>query len=268
MSPTAIPGNLLLKNGMVITGEQKNNWTPAAITTALWLDAADASTITESGGAVSQWDDKSGNSRSLTQATPANQPSYSLGGLNGLNALSFDGAASFIDNAAIGLPIGGSARSMFVVYKPLRTTSTNTLAGQGSVSLLVASWFALQFRSPLGDPYFAGYASDIGGGPATITTTPKIAEIVYNGTTGTLFGTGNQYNTETRALNTLGNSFVVGRNSSGTEYGNALIGEIVFLSFAATTDVRQKLEGYLAHKWGLTANLPADHPYKTAIPVP
>jgi hypothetical protein len=33
----------------------------------------------------------------------------------------------------------------------------------------------------------------------------------------------------------------------------------------STTD-RQKLEGYLAHKWGLAANLPADHPYKSAAP--
>ena len=30
---------------------------------------------------------------------------------------------------------------------------------------------------------------------------------------------------------------------------------------------RQKIEGYLAHKWGLAANLPADHPYKTEAPL-
>jgi hypothetical protein len=33
-----------------------------------------------------------------------------------------------------------------------------------------------------------------------------------------------------------------------------------------TTADRQRVEGYLAHKWGLTANLPADHPYKNAAP--
>lgn len=31
------------------------------------------------------------------------------------------------------------------------------------------------------------------------------------------------------------------------------------------TDV-QKAEGYLAHKWGLTANLPVSHPYKSSAP--
>lgn len=29
---------------------------------------------------------------------------------------------------------------------------------------------------------------------------------------------------------------------------------------------RQRLEGYLAHRWGLTGNLPGGHPYKTAPP--
>ena len=31
------------------------------------------------------------------------------------------------------------------------------------------------------------------------------------------------------------------------------------------TDV-QKAEGYLAHKWGLTSNLPVSHPYKSSAP--
>ena len=28
----------------------------------------------------------------------------------------------------------------------------------------------------------------------------------------------------------------------------------------------QKAEGYIAHKWGLESNLPADHPYKSEPP--
>ena len=31
------------------------------------------------------------------------------------------------------------------------------------------------------------------------------------------------------------------------------------------TDV-EKAEGYLAHKWGVTSLLPADHPYKSSSP--
>jgi hypothetical protein len=45
-------------------------------------------------------------------------------------------------------------------------------------------------------------------------------------------------------------------------------GEFIALSTTASTDTRQRIEGYLAHKWGLDANLPSDHPYKTNAPAP
>jgi hypothetical protein len=48
--------------------------------------------------------------------------------------------------------------------------------------------------------------------------------------------------------------------------GNALVGEMIICGTALSTDDRQKLEGYLAWKWGLAANLPADHPYKLNPP--
>jgi hypothetical protein len=32
------------------------------------------------------------------------------------------------------------------------------------------------------------------------------------------------------------------------------------------TDTREKIEGYLAWKWGLEGNLPIGHPYKSAAP--
>jgi hypothetical protein len=56
---------------------------------ALWLDAADTATIVESGGAVSQWNDKSGNGRNAVQATGANQPTTGAETLNGRNVLSW-----------------------------------------------------------------------------------------------------------------------------------------------------------------------------------
>ncbi len=52
-------------------------WTPADISTALWLDASDAATITlNATNTVSQWNDKSGNGRNVTQNTLTNQPYY------------------------------------------------------------------------------------------------------------------------------------------------------------------------------------------------
>jgi hypothetical protein len=57
-------------------GSKLPNWTPAVLSTALWLDAADASTVTLNNLTASQWNDKSGNARNVLQATAANQPLY------------------------------------------------------------------------------------------------------------------------------------------------------------------------------------------------
>jgi hypothetical protein len=55
-----------------------------------WWDASDAATITDAGsGKVSQWDDKSGNGRHVTQASPGNRPTTGIRTINGLNAIDF-----------------------------------------------------------------------------------------------------------------------------------------------------------------------------------
>ena len=46
-------------------------------------------------------------------------------------------------------------------------------------------------------------------------------------------------------------------------YANYTLYEVIFLEDDSSI---QEVEGYLAHKWGLEASLPADHPYKNATP--
>ena len=53
----------------------------------VWLDAADTGTITQSGGAVSQWTDKSGSAYAFTQATAAYKPTTAAATQNGKNVL-------------------------------------------------------------------------------------------------------------------------------------------------------------------------------------
>ena len=46
--------------GVMGAAHRNNSWTPASLSgLTLWLDAADASTLTTSGGTVTQWRDKS-----------------------------------------------------------------------------------------------------------------------------------------------------------------------------------------------------------------
>ena len=45
------------------------------------------------------------------------------------------------------------------------------------------------------------------------------------------------------------------------------VGEIIGLSATSPTSDRQKIEAYLAHKWGLNGKLPSNHPYKLGHPL-
>jgi hypothetical protein len=77
-------------------------WTPAQLGSdlALWLDADDASTVTLNGSTVSQWSDRSGNGRNITQSAAANQPAYVTGQLNAKPIIRTDGISDFLVNAS------------------------------------------------------------------------------------------------------------------------------------------------------------------------
>ena len=63
------------------------------------------------------------------------------------------------------------------------------------------------------------------------------------------------------------NAFNLSSFGNGTgEFYDGKIGEIILLNSLSTSDERQILEGYLAHKWGIESELPSDHPYKISAP--
>ena len=61
----------------------------------------------------------------------------------------------------------------------------------------------------------------------------------------------------------IGGSFNTGWSLSQLWQGGLC--EVVITTTLSTAD-SERLEGYLAHKWVLTAELPAGHPYKTTPP--
>jgi hypothetical protein len=94
-----------------------------------------------------------------------------------------------------------------------------------------------------------------------------------NGGAGTTTSTGfSQATYDTNVTQTWNSSAatgfqVGGRQRTETAYGNKYISEVVGCNTKLSTDDRQRLEGYLAWKWGLVANLPSGHPYKIKPPV-
>ena len=77
----------------------------------------------------------------------------------------------------------------------------------------------------------------------------------YNGT----IVTGNAGNSQSQGV-------TLGCFSQGVYYLKGDLGEVVIYSQALSTSNRQAIEGYLAWRWGLQANLPVSHPYYSAPP--
>ena len=224
-------------------------WDPASITTALWLDAADASTVTTVSGAVSQWNDKSGNARHAIQPTAGSRPTYLTNTLNGKNVINW-----------------GSA--------------INSLALSGSFSGNPARWYGVALWS--GGGTFNEYNGLVGFNQA------NSADVVYGSPGSTSLFSGSLFlNGSTSAvsnvLGTMQNPFIfatnetptasrtvynIGYGVSGNRGWRGYIAEVFVTTTILDIILKQKTEGYLAHKWGLTASLPADHPYKVNPPAP
>ena len=250
-------------------------WTPESITTALWLDAADSDTITEVSGAVSQWDDKSGNDRHAAQSASGSRPTYTSVKLNSRNVVTFDGTDDWL----------GCANSIFSDqlsfswFAVVRRSTTDTIGGlfceRVASNSAAVQFLAVDTTSVLNRPGAASASGNIEQTEyVSLPTTPQIVGSVQAATFGSAFRNGLQVatNTATKAALTFRPLLLGGQYDSEAgsvawqQFWPGYIAEFVVTMSTMSTSDRQKLEGYLAHKWGLAANLPSDHPYKQHAP--
>lgn len=230
-------------------------WTPARLQTALWLDAADSSTITLNGSNVSQWNDKSGNGRNVSQATAASQPTYSATGWESSKpAIVYNN--KILENTTASLKL--IARSLFVVVK--ETTRSNS-----------ARVFTV--KTAAGNDYdqTTGYVATVGSpadsnnfdlaGSTGISyrclSSPNeaafgIYEEVKQAGIGSLYRNGTLKSTDNSFTEFASNSAGGFRVGAGYSW-SGLIGnivEVIYLESTVSTAERQLIEGYLAWKWG------------------
>ena len=59
----------------------------------------------------------------------------------------------------------------------------------------------------------------------------------------------------------------IGSKQGNRQYISGLVGEFIIVADDVTDETRQKIEGYLAWKWGLQDDLPEGHPYETGAPI-
>ena len=255
---------------------------------ALWLDAEDAASVTLNGTTVSQWNDKSGNGYNVSNATAATQPDYLATGFNGKPTLQVVGG-DFLERGttALGRNVGGITCAIVGLHPAGQTfvpnaaevfISTSIVSGatrfamSPNVSTSTINRYALAGRRDDADSYASASSSTDSlanrGNPWI-----RVAQRAYSDGVANHWTDGTQdMANATVGVQTAGNtsdtdslrlSIFSGANAMPT---GTQLSEIVLTHSTMTNDDRQKLEGYLAHKWGLTANLPVSHPYKTKPP--
>ncbi len=225
--------------------------------TQVWLDAADATTIVRSGSTstITSWTDKSGLSNS---ATAVNNPQY----IPTDNAVYFNNASSQYFTLPNGsLPFGNSSYSYYI----LLNLSTNT-SGSGSFLGGGAAATNQSFNLRAGDTantirnYW--YNNDIQTtnlytmntkvfvGASFSTNSIRYLTLNYQSTVSDTPTARAQVSTN----NTLGRTVV-------NEYFQGRIYEMLVFSTLHGLYDRQKIEGYLAWKWGNQSFLPPSHLY-------
>jgi hypothetical protein len=227
----------------------------------LWLDAADYGTLSFSTGSnVTQWNDKSGLANNATQSTSNARPLYTT--LNSRPAVVFGGLPTYTKTFMTLSNITSVPISIFMV-----ATSTENLTNTFYISLGVFP-NAIYVRQ-LFDPNFFGI--DGGSGGQYISTVRDLNPHVWSFTLPAsangvfaLDGTVVATSGFTLGANTTFTSNSLGTWNQQPTDGNVRggISEAIIINRALSTADRQRVEGYLAWKWGLVGSLPSTHPYK------
>jgi hypothetical protein len=235
-------------------------WTPSEISTLAWYDMTDTSTIYFRDGIyVNRIDDKSGNELNLTQDTGANQPIIDTRTIGEYQALEFQGAQDIFRTD--GQPDGDV--TIFVVVNIDVLVGSQIYSNDGSGGNKTRQYIGSNFV-------------DFGGPNVLSMPTASGNDYIIMGRCddeggSTVHGYRINGGEETTAITTrtTPNSVIrLGSYASVNNWYDGLLGEVIVINSLLSDDDRQKVEGYLAHKWSLTGNLPSNHPYKNSKPLP
>ena len=227
---------------------------------AVWFDGADQSSMTFSSSRITQWNDKSGNAR---HATPTGLgPVYTSNIFNGFSAPVF---ASTPMRTPSYLITTDSKLSIFVLCKQ---TGTSGGAGNGEILNITPEWWHFDLYNQtstgtLGLVYSGGGASFTNY--AINNGTNVFISLITNGLSINGFLNGTSVFDTTLAnngysLNNLTSQWAI----SDARFAGPIC-EILIYNSTFTTSQRQQVEGYLAHKWGLST-LPSTHSFKPFPP--
>ena len=229
-----------------------NDFSPISIPGfQLWLDGADRGSMTLSGSNISQWRDKSGSSNHFT---PTSGTPTSISD-NGMNVVNFTSGTIMSSTNQITFT---TSSALFIVSKITGVVNWGNML-VGFTNILGSDYSIRFFEYILRGTDGNGNQGDFANGTFYV-----------NGTFNPSFGSSTYLNTysliATVAPQGSGTSYVTLSSAFMSRNFIGNIAEFLYYPGGVTSSQRQTIEGYLAHKWGLTASLPAGHPFKTIKP--
>ena len=263
-------------------------WSPGIdITPAIWLDASDTSSYSVSGSNVTSVTDKAGNAIVNITGSPNTNTT-----LNGLKTFSFDSGstedfhtnevlqASSGNHWAIGVWQWNSVNDTKDSFWSTENNTVNAVTAKRDYA--VSSGDNSNFNGELDLDSLTNnrISSTIGDKKAFTTTfgssnTWRILGVFFNKAGNQIGARLNGANAFT-PVNDYDRSLTpnldlrIMRNRTSIRLSGKMAEFFSVADVPGTggTDIStfESAEGYLAHKWGLTSNLPSDHPYKNNAP--
>ena len=253
---------------------QGRTFAPSVLAPSLvaWWDADDLSTIAVSTG-VSEFRDKSGNGRHLSQATGSRQPALNIGDNNGRNSIKFTRSSNQLLTLSNFITTG--ATNILAIFAMIKYSTTGTLTtdeqriidnngGNGIVwrdapaaanqpFQVVRNVTALSDTSKTGDDTWK-----------VISTSHRATSPVGD----TIFVNGTQKATNSVSTLTLNADFGVGARPSAptTNNFNGSLSELIIVTDTSAY-TRWRIEGYLAWKYGTVGTLDAANPFLSRPPM-
>ncbi len=233
-------------------------WTPAALPNLRAWYKADAITGIADEGSVATWPDSGPGEFAATQGTADKQPTYeSSATINGLPSVEFAGGN---DVLATALTASVIEQSVLAVIDRSTSATVRVMLGSaadGGRTFRLNTTHNLQI-------VVAGGAT-IATGSNTVGSGVNLVSVDLGATTWGLGINGTLETGSHGATLTAGLTSLIGNNAGGNQGFDSRMAELVVCDLLVTAD-RQRVEGYLAWKWGLQASLPGGHPYGTAAP--
>jgi hypothetical protein len=225
----------------------------------VWYDASDSASITHVAGAVSQWNDKSGNADHLTQGTAANQPTYSATGLGGSQPSISFATNDFLATSANAIATASVSNFAAFVVARLNTGAASTArilsfvaAGQANDWNNVGS-ANLVARLLLTQSIKAERTANKGVSNITYDATFRAAS-VWSGGNHTMYVNNAAGTTVADASGALGatGTLRVGAGydtSTVTSFMTGHVCEVAFVKAAPSADQLASVDAMLAAKW-------------------